>query len=133
MGRLPRPAPHSSRTGSPALPPRHGKSPAFPDIATATGQLPDTTALDGELVVWDDDRLALERLQNRLQRRGAAATLAEWVREEWRYSCRSQPVPEPRKAVCSSISARVYPYDSLASPVSGQTPRGLTTLPGPGR
>lgn len=46
---------------------------AFPDIAGAAVQLPDATALDGELVVWEDDRLAFERLQNRLQRRGAAA------------------------------------------------------------
>ncbi|WP_228121188.1 ATP-dependent DNA ligase [Streptomyces fagopyri] len=51
-------------------------SPAFPDIAAAAVQLPDATALDGELVVWEDDRLAFERLQNRLQRRGAAAAQA---------------------------------------------------------
>ncbi|MFE3269929.1 hypothetical protein [Streptomyces sp. NPDC059215] len=51
-------------------------SPAFPDIAAAAVQRPDATALDGELVVWEDDRLAFERLQNRLQRRGAAAAQA---------------------------------------------------------
>ncbi|MEU0037589.1 ATP-dependent DNA ligase [Streptomyces sp. NPDC006333] len=53
---------------------------AFPDIAAAAVQLPDATALDGELVVWEDDRLAFERLQNRLQRRGTAAdrAAAEW-------------------------------------------------------
>ncbi|GGX45892.1 hypothetical protein GCM10010341_79580 [Streptomyces noursei] len=28
------------------------------------------------------------------------------VRAEWRYSCRSQPVPGPRAAVCSSSRAR---------------------------
>ncbi|MFJ4562097.1 RNA ligase family protein [Streptomyces massasporeus] len=44
---------------------------AFPEICTAVGQLPDETALDGELVVWEHDRLAFERLQGRLQRRGA--------------------------------------------------------------
>ncbi|MGW3160403.1 ATP-dependent DNA ligase [Streptomyces sp. NPDC001089] len=53
---------------------------AFPDIAAAAVQLPDATALDGELVVWEDDRLAFERLQSRLQRRGAAAARAA---EEW--------------------------------------------------
>ncbi|MET8292191.1 ATP-dependent DNA ligase [Streptomyces sp. NPDC005132] len=54
--------------------------PAFPDIAAAAAQLPDTTALDGELVEWEDDPLAFERLQDRLQRRGAAAAraAAEW-------------------------------------------------------
>ncbi|MFE4546498.1 hypothetical protein [Streptomyces sp. NPDC056785] len=49
---------------------------AFPDIAAAAAQLPDATALNGELVVWEDDRLAFERLQDRLQRRGAAAARA---------------------------------------------------------
>lgn len=44
-------------------------------------QLPDATALYGELVVWDAaGRLAFERLQNRLARRGAAAARAA---EEW--------------------------------------------------
>ncbi|MEV0239924.1 hypothetical protein AB0I06_08310 [Streptomyces sp. NPDC050674] len=39
-------------------------------------QLPDVTALDGELVVWEHGRLAFERLQNWLQRRGAGAARA---------------------------------------------------------
>ncbi|MGV9277760.1 ATP-dependent DNA ligase [Streptomyces griseosporeus] len=55
--------------------------PAFPEIVVGTGQLPDQTALDGELVVWDAaGRLAFERLQNRLARRGAGAARAagEW-------------------------------------------------------
>lgn len=53
---------------------------AFPEVSAATGQLPDRTALDGELIVWEGGRLAFERLQGRLQRRGpAAARLAE----EW--------------------------------------------------
>ncbi|MFD0009093.1 hypothetical protein ACFVJ4_43035 [Streptomyces sp. NPDC127178] len=51
-------------------------SPAFPEIVADAGQLPDATALDGELVVWEHGRLAFERLQNRLQRRGPAAALA---------------------------------------------------------
>ncbi|MCX4571750.1 hypothetical protein OHB41_00690 [Streptomyces sp. NBC_01571] len=56
-------------------------APAFPDITPATAvQLPDATALDGELVVWEGNRFAFERLQNRLQRRGAAAAQAA---EEW--------------------------------------------------
>jgi AbiV family abortive infection protein len=43
--------------------------------------LANTTALDGELVVWDaSGRLAFERLQDRLARRGASASRAagEW-------------------------------------------------------
>ncbi|MFB7982941.1 ATP-dependent DNA ligase [Streptomyces vinaceus] len=54
---------------------------AFPEIAAGAAQLPDATALDGELVVWDAaGRLAFERLQDRLARRGAGAARAagEW-------------------------------------------------------
>ncbi|MDG9703860.1 hypothetical protein QC029_16775 [Streptomyces sp. DH37] len=46
--------------------------PAFPEIVAGAEQLPDTTALDGELVVWDAaGRLAFERLQDRPARCGA--------------------------------------------------------------
>ncbi|MFE7854451.1 ATP-dependent DNA ligase [Streptomyces sp. NPDC057403] len=55
--------------------------PAFPEIGAGAVELPDATALDGELVVWDAaGRLAFERLQNRLARRGAGAARAA---EEW--------------------------------------------------
>ncbi|MGW7200832.1 ATP-dependent DNA ligase [Streptomyces chryseus] len=50
----------------------------FPEVRSATFQLPDATALDGELVVWESGRIAFDLLQGRLQRRGAgAARLAE--------------------------------------------------------
>ncbi|MGW4599234.1 ATP-dependent DNA ligase [Streptomyces sp. NPDC004457] len=54
---------------------------SFPEIVAGAAQLPDATALDGELVVWDaTGRLAFEQLQNRLARRGAGAARAagEW-------------------------------------------------------
>ncbi|WP_246111632.1 hypothetical protein [Streptomyces hawaiiensis] len=54
---------------------------SFPEVAAGAVQLPDATALDGELVVWDTaGRLAFERLQNRLARRGAGAAreAQEW-------------------------------------------------------
>jgi ATP-dependent DNA ligase len=52
-------------------------TPAFPEIrAAALAQLPADTGLDGELVVWEEDRLAFERLQQRLARRGADAAEA---------------------------------------------------------
>ncbi|MEH0415957.1 ATP-dependent DNA ligase [Streptomyces sp. B21-083] len=55
--------------------------PAFPEVVAGAVQLPDATALDGELVVWDAlGRLAFERLQNRLARRGAGAARAA---QEW--------------------------------------------------
>ncbi|MGW7260631.1 ATP-dependent DNA ligase [Streptomyces sp. NPDC054834] len=54
---------------------------AFPEVVTGAVQLPDATAMDGELVVWDAaGRLAFERLQNRLARRGSGAVRAA---EEW--------------------------------------------------
>ncbi|MET7920989.1 ATP-dependent DNA ligase [Streptomyces avermitilis] len=50
---------------------------AFPEVVAGAAQLPDATALDGELVVWDAaGRLAFERLQNRLARHGAGAARA---------------------------------------------------------
>lgn len=49
----------------------------FPEVAAGAVQLPDATALDGELIVWNAaGRLAFERLQNRLARRGAGAARA---------------------------------------------------------
>jgi ATP-dependent DNA ligase len=53
-------------------------APAFPDIEAAAQALPPGTALDGELIVWENDRLAFDRLQGRLNRR--PATVARLVR-----------------------------------------------------
>ncbi|MER7570053.1 ATP-dependent DNA ligase [Streptomyces sp. NPDC097941] len=54
---------------------------SFPEIVAGAVQLPDLSAFDGELVVWDAaGRLAFERLQNRLGRRGAGAARAA---QEW--------------------------------------------------
>ncbi|MGW7043217.1 hypothetical protein ACWGDT_10900 [Streptomyces avermitilis] len=52
----------------------------FPEIAAAAADLPDDTALDRELVVWEHDRLAFERLQQRQHRGSAAAAraAAQW-------------------------------------------------------
>ncbi|MFD3730388.1 hypothetical protein [Streptomyces sp. NPDC058632] len=53
--------------------------PAFPEATAGAEQLPDATASAGELVVWEEDRLVFERLQNRLQRRGTGAAPAAAV------------------------------------------------------
>ncbi|MFI1726452.1 ATP-dependent DNA ligase [Streptomyces sp. NPDC020489] len=52
----------------------------FPEIEAAVRRLPDDTALDCELIVWEAGRLAFERLQQRMHHRGAAAARAaiEW-------------------------------------------------------
>lgn len=47
--------------------------PHFPELEEGAAQLPDATAWDGELITWEGGRLAFERLQERLQRRGAGA------------------------------------------------------------
>lgn len=72
----------SMDTGQVVLRSRRGTdlAPAFPEVAAARGQLPDATALDGELVVWEAGRLAFERLQERLQRRAAGASR---LAQEW--------------------------------------------------
>ncbi|MFJ1908231.1 hypothetical protein [Streptomyces sp. NPDC088156] len=54
---------------------------SFPELLAGAVQLPDATAMDGELVVWDAaGRLAFKRLQNRPARRGAGADRAA---QEW--------------------------------------------------
>ncbi|MCX4231730.1 hypothetical protein [Streptomyces ortus] len=48
-----------------------------PEIVAGGAQLPDSTTLDGELIVWSaGGRLAFEQLQNRLHRRGPSAVRA---------------------------------------------------------
>ncbi|MEU9919196.1 hypothetical protein [Streptomyces sp. NPDC051001] len=49
---------------------------AFPEIEEAVRRLPDDTAADCELIVREAARLAFERLQQRMHRRGAAAARA---------------------------------------------------------
>lgn len=49
---------------------------AFPEIAAALRELPFSVVFDGELVAWEETRLAFERLTQRLHRRGAAAQRA---------------------------------------------------------
>lgn len=55
-------------------------APRFPELRSGAVQLPDATALDGELVVWEGGKLAFERLQGRLQRRGAGVNR---LAEQW--------------------------------------------------
>ncbi|WP_329438127.1 hypothetical protein [Streptomyces canus] len=69
----------SANAGQVVLRSRRGTEMAasFPEIVAGIVQLPDATAFDGELVVWDAaGRLAFERLQNRLARRGAGSARA---------------------------------------------------------
>ncbi|MFH8379071.1 ATP-dependent DNA ligase [Streptomyces cyaneofuscatus] len=55
---------------------------AFPEITRATASFPAGVefAMDGELVVWEEGRVAFERLQGRLNRTavGAARMAAQW-------------------------------------------------------
>jgi ATP-dependent DNA ligase len=54
---------------------------SFPEIrTTALAQVPADTGLDGELVIWESERLAFERLHQLLAHRGtgAAKVAREW-------------------------------------------------------
>ncbi|WP_434600596.1 hypothetical protein [Streptomyces sp. A5-4] len=64
--------------GPPILRSRSGSdlSAAFPEISDAIRQLPYSVVHDGELIIWDENRLAFEWLTQRLHRRGAAARQA---------------------------------------------------------
>ncbi|MGW9400712.1 ATP-dependent DNA ligase [Streptomyces sp. NPDC055642] len=69
---------------------------AFPEVRAGAAQLPDGTALDGELIVWDESgRLAFERLQGHIQRRGAGAAqlAAEWPAHFVAFDCCGSPAP----------------------------------------
>jgi ATP-dependent DNA ligase len=58
--------------------------PAFPEVVAGAVQLPDATAMDGELVVWDAaGRLAFERLQNRLSTPAAVCVLSCCLSLSW--------------------------------------------------
>ncbi|MGW7387010.1 ATP-dependent DNA ligase [Streptomyces sp. NPDC054794] len=119
--------------------------PAFPELRSGAAQLPDATALDGELVVWDAaSRLAFERLQGRLQRRGAGALrLAEpWPAHfvafdlrrlsgtdttRWTYRRRRAAL----EALFTDHHARPIPGDMR--PSSGKTGEGSAGSPGDGQ
>lgn len=64
--------------GSPTLRSRGGSDlgAAFPEITDAVSRLDCSAVFDGELVVWEETRLAFERLTQRIHRRGAAAQRA---------------------------------------------------------
>ncbi|MCX2925102.1 hypothetical protein [Streptomyces sp. NEAU-W12] len=60
-----------------------GIGPAFAEVMAGAGHLPDATTPAGELVVREEGRLAFERLQSRLRRRGTgagpAAAVWDWA------------------------------------------------------
>ncbi|MCX5327859.1 ATP-dependent DNA ligase [Streptomyces sp. NBC_00140] len=68
--------------GRVAVQSRHGSdlARAFPEIEAAVRRLPDDTAVDCELIVWEAGRLAFEHLQQRMHRSGSGAARAatEW-------------------------------------------------------
>ncbi|WP_308406861.1 hypothetical protein [Streptomyces sp. AC555_RSS877] len=66
--------------------------PSFPEVVAEAVQLPNATALDGELVVWGAaGRLAFERLQNRPARRGAGRPGGGGVAGPLHWSSRGFP------------------------------------------
>lgn len=86
---------------------------AFPEIAAGAAQLPDATALDGELVVWDAaGRLKFERLQDRLARRGAGAARAagEWLTTSSRSTWCGCPERIRPRGRTSSAGPRWNPF-----------------------
>ncbi|MFF7535258.1 hypothetical protein ACFZB2_40290 [Streptomyces bobili] len=94
---------------------------SFPEVVAGAAQLPDATAMDGELVVWDAaGRLAFERLQNRLARRGAAAARAAEVRfprDAGKGDSRSEALPPPGTKLISP--GQPY-YSLIRKTASGQ-------------
>ncbi|MGW0574095.1 ATP-dependent DNA ligase [Streptomyces tauricus] len=79
VGRIPGDDPRRRGPGGAAVQARYRDGSRNPEVVAGAGQLPDATALDGELRDAAG-RLAFERLQNRLARRGAGTVRAA---EQW--------------------------------------------------
>ncbi|MGA5880247.1 hypothetical protein ACPC3D_31215 [Streptomyces cellulosae] len=77
---------------------------AFPEVRAAAAQLPDRTALDGEFIVWEGGRLAFERRQGRLQRRGSAASSSPR---------NTEPPSLPSLAPCAFAASMAWGDDGL--------------------
>jgi len=86
---------------------------AFPEIVAAAADLPEGTALDGEIVVWENSRLAFERLQQRQHRRAVAAAraAAQWPDHFVAFdllrlgSCQTEQAYRERRAVLEQLFA----------------------------
>ncbi|MCZ4120272.1 ATP-dependent DNA ligase [Streptomyces sp. H39-S7] len=86
---------------------------AFPEIAASAAALPVDVGLDGELIVWENGRLAFERLQGRLNRTAAATAdlVAKWPAHFVAFDLLHQgstdlragptPIAAPRWRACS--------------------------------
>ncbi|MFJ9155007.1 hypothetical protein ACIRP7_44850 [Streptomyces sp. NPDC102270] len=94
---------------------------SFPEIVAGAVQLPDLSAFDGELVVWDAaGRLAFERLQNRLARRGAGAA-QDWPAPT---SSRSRSCGCPGRTRPDGPTGGAEPPWNPCSPHAGSSRRG---------
>ncbi|MEO3756361.1 ATP-dependent DNA ligase [Streptomyces sp. B6B3] len=99
---------------------RHGTdlTTGFPDIAAAAGALPDVDlVLDGELVIWQEGRLAFERLGERLGRRPdtarrlAAAVPAHFVVFDLLHHAGVDYLPRPYSERRAALEELFAGYD----------------------
>ncbi|WP_042879559.1 ATP-dependent DNA ligase [Cupriavidus necator] len=103
----------------------------FPEILEATGQLPDGTVLDGEIVVWKQgrvqpfallqQRIGRKTLSARLLREAPAILMAydllEWEGEDWR----TRPQAERRRRLEQVVSDYVHPSLELSPLVEAES------------
>ncbi|MGQ4419524.1 hypothetical protein ACN6LA_006909 [Streptomyces sp. SAS_269] len=104
---------------------------SFPEVrAAALAQLPADTGLDDELIVWESHRLAFERLQQRLARRGA---LLFRVRASGRALRGLRPGPPRRRPDC--LAVHPAPASGVMTPCVRSSwcapPARSASLPGP--
>lgn len=108
----------------------------FPELVALAGQWPDGTVLDGEILVWKDDKPApFNLLQQRIGRKTLtrkvlaeapvtfiAYDLIEWAGEDWR----GRPQRE-RRAALDALAAQA-PSLMVSPLVAGDSWPGLATL-----
>jgi DNA ligase-1 len=110
----------------------------FPELAAMGEALPDGTVIDGEIVIWRDDRVQpFALLQQRIGRKNLTAKLLQELPAallaydllEWRYAdLRQQPQRERRTQLESLVRAIAQPTLHLSPLVMGESWAELAAL-----
>jgi DNA ligase-1 len=110
----------------------------FPELSVLAGQLPDGTVIDGELVVWKDDRvqpfsllqqrIGRKTLTNKVLESAPVAVLAydllEWQDEDWR----TRPQHERRAQLEQAVAAAASQVLTVSPLIAGDNWQALAEV-----